>query len=358
MSLPRAADRRFTGVLEAAVLAGAEAVARLRTSFAGSNPGDYHKRMILEALDPELLRVVVGPELAPCWVAPLLAHYRRCQEQSWGTWLRVEAVWRTKRASWWPAALRLAASSSDDDGGVSSGPDRPVSAGGTAGAGRAAGSRAPSSPVSAPPAPASPQPTVARPVPQGQAPAVVDGEVPVAAPPVSAAARSPAAADPDETGAAGAGAGAAPPRAAPPRPRRSSAPSPASAAPQPQRAPARLSAAGGLPRLSPEDGAAARAAAVPDAPLRPVAAGGRAAVGAPPYAIVLPEPSDTRTAFPHFLDNCQDSAAAVSFNHEQFYRARAQLPWFCLPADHCELSQAGRVRGEERGAPLDRSLAR
>ena len=42
--------------------------------------GKSMKRLVLHAVDPELLEAVVGPQLAPAWVKPLRAHYARFKQ--------------------------------------------------------------------------------------------------------------------------------------------------------------------------------------------------------------------------------------------------------------------------------------
>ena len=60
--------------------------------------GDGVKRLVLQAVDPELLEVVVGPRLAPAWVKPLRAQYARFKQAYPADWADVEEVWRKQRA--------------------------------------------------------------------------------------------------------------------------------------------------------------------------------------------------------------------------------------------------------------------
>jgi len=62
--------------------------------------GDGVKRLVLQAVDPELLEVVVGPRLAPAWVKPLRAQYARFKQAYPADWVDVEEVWRKQRARW------------------------------------------------------------------------------------------------------------------------------------------------------------------------------------------------------------------------------------------------------------------
>ena len=60
--------------------------------------GDGVKRLVLQAVDPELLEAVVGPQLAPAWVKPLRAQYARFKQAYPADWVDVEEVWRKQRA--------------------------------------------------------------------------------------------------------------------------------------------------------------------------------------------------------------------------------------------------------------------
>ena len=62
--------------------------------------GDGVKRLVLQAVDPELVEVVVGPRLAPAWVKPLRAQYARFKQAYPADWVDVEKVWRQQRARW------------------------------------------------------------------------------------------------------------------------------------------------------------------------------------------------------------------------------------------------------------------
>ncbi len=62
--------------------------------------GESVKRLVLQAVDPELLEAVVGPRLAPAWVKPLRAQYARFKQAYPTDWVDVEEVWRKQRARW------------------------------------------------------------------------------------------------------------------------------------------------------------------------------------------------------------------------------------------------------------------
>ncbi len=83
-----------------AVCAGGSRLSRVRSEFERMDAGDGVKRLVLQAVDPELLEVVVGPRLAPAWVKPLRAQYARFKQAYPADWLDVEEVWRKQRARW------------------------------------------------------------------------------------------------------------------------------------------------------------------------------------------------------------------------------------------------------------------
>ncbi len=58
--------------------------------------GDGVKRLVLQAVDRELLEAVVGPRLAPAWVKPLRAQYARFKQACPAGWVNVEKVWRDR----------------------------------------------------------------------------------------------------------------------------------------------------------------------------------------------------------------------------------------------------------------------
>ena len=83
-----------------AVCAGGSRLSRVRSQFERMDAGDGVKRLVLQAVDPELLDVVVGPRLAPAWVKPLRAQYARFKQAYPADWVDVEEVWRKQRARW------------------------------------------------------------------------------------------------------------------------------------------------------------------------------------------------------------------------------------------------------------------
>ncbi len=83
-----------------AVRAGGSRLSRVRSKFERMDAGDGVKRLVLQAVDPELLEVVVGPRLAPAWVKPLRAQYARFKQAYPADWADIEEVWRKQRARW------------------------------------------------------------------------------------------------------------------------------------------------------------------------------------------------------------------------------------------------------------------
>ena len=91
---------RLVEVLIGAVCAGGRRLARVRSEIAGMDPAAGLRRLVLQAVDPELLEAVVGPDLVPAWVDPLRAQYVRFQRAYPADWVDVEKVWRQQRARW------------------------------------------------------------------------------------------------------------------------------------------------------------------------------------------------------------------------------------------------------------------
>ena len=157
---------RLVEVLIGAVCAGGRRLARVRSEFEGMDPAASLRRLVLQAVDPELLGVVVGPKLAPVWVVPLRAQYRRFQQAYPADWLDVEKVWREQRARW-------RRSGSSGGSGASGAVARPYPERASPGeaSGRAAPSRAVTPRRAARPAPAPvsgrPAAPVHRPIPAG-----------------------------------------------------------------------------------------------------------------------------------------------------------------------------------------------
>ena len=103
----RAARRRGPHVPLVEVLIGAAhdggaRLSRVRSEFERLDAGDGLKRLVLQAVDPELLQAVVGPRLAPAWVEPLRANYARFKKAYPLDWVEVEKVWREQRSRWRP----------------------------------------------------------------------------------------------------------------------------------------------------------------------------------------------------------------------------------------------------------------
>ena len=87
-------------ILIGAVCAGGSRLSRVRSEFERMDAGDGVKRLVLRAVDPELLEAVVGPQLAPVWVKPLRAQYARFKQAYPADWADVEKGWREQRARW------------------------------------------------------------------------------------------------------------------------------------------------------------------------------------------------------------------------------------------------------------------
>ena len=87
-------------ILIGAVCAGGSRLSRVRSEFERMDAGNGVKRLVLQAVDPELLEAVVGPQLAPAWVKPLRAQYARFKQAYPADWVDVEKVWREQRARW------------------------------------------------------------------------------------------------------------------------------------------------------------------------------------------------------------------------------------------------------------------
>ena len=83
-----------------AVCAGGARLSRVRSEFERMDAGDGVKRLVLQAVDPELLEAVVDPRLAPAWVKPLRAQYAGFKQAYPADRVDVEEVWRKQRARW------------------------------------------------------------------------------------------------------------------------------------------------------------------------------------------------------------------------------------------------------------------
>ena len=87
-------------ILIGVVCAGGARLSRVRSEFERMDAGQGVKRLVLHAVDPELLEAVVGPQLAPAWVKPLRAQYARFKQAYPADWVNVEKVWREQRERW------------------------------------------------------------------------------------------------------------------------------------------------------------------------------------------------------------------------------------------------------------------
>ena len=174
---------KLVEVLIGAVCAGGGRLGRVRSEFERMDAADGLKRLVLQAVDPELLAAVVGPRLAPVWVEPLRARYARFKQAYPADWVDVEKVWREQRARWRrPAGTAGSGSASASAGSPVRSRGYPQRAPDPAPAGSPRAGRRPARVV--PAARSVPKsPAVHRPVPAGVA-AVDDPDVePVAAPP-------------------------------------------------------------------------------------------------------------------------------------------------------------------------------
>ena len=168
-------------MLIGAVCVGGSRLSRVRSEFERMDPAEGMKRLVLQAVDPDLVAAVVGPRLAPVWVEPLRAQYARFRQAYPADWVDVERVWREQRARWRrPEGASGGSASAGSQAAARGYPERGVPDGGDAAPPRAGHRSPPVAPVGRP---ATKAPPVHRPVPAGVA-AVDDPDVePVAAPP-------------------------------------------------------------------------------------------------------------------------------------------------------------------------------
>lgn len=167
-------------VLIGAVCAGGSRLARARSEFERMDATDGLQRLVLQAVDPELLAAVVGPGLVSRWVAPLRAQYAAYKKAYPADWVDVEKVWREQRARWRRPAGTAASGSASVSPAVSRGyPHRVVD---PARSGPPAGGRGPAPAVRGS-GPARKAPPAHRPVPAGVAPLPDPDVESVAAPP-------------------------------------------------------------------------------------------------------------------------------------------------------------------------------
>ena len=86
--------------LMAVVAEGPEACARWRDTLLGWEPRHAVPQIVMNALDPALLELVLGPGDPHSLVRLLRAHYADVRERFPGPFADVEQVWRIQRA-WW-----------------------------------------------------------------------------------------------------------------------------------------------------------------------------------------------------------------------------------------------------------------
>ncbi len=166
-----------------AVLAGDDAVERHRAVFRAADPTPSMPRLLMQAIDPLLLRAVLGPELAADWVPPLETYYERARRVSPATFIDFDRAWDLERRRWQPVAA------ADADARPLVPPPDSVEAP------RRREGRPPPAPGAAPsrggrrsgsargqPALRPPDPAVRRPVAAAAAAPVVEGDVPVPLP--------------------------------------------------------------------------------------------------------------------------------------------------------------------------------
>ena len=99
---PRPASRSAAPRFRLALLDGEEAVAHYRAMFRAACPEDHVRALLVQAIDPLLLRVVLGPELAGRWVPALERYSAGVRRRSPATFLDFDRVWRQQRRRWQP----------------------------------------------------------------------------------------------------------------------------------------------------------------------------------------------------------------------------------------------------------------
>ena len=166
-------------VLIGAVCAGGPRLSRVRSEFERMDAVDGLKRLVLQAVDPELLAAVVGPRLSPAWVEPLRAQYARFKQAYPADWVDVEKVWREQRARWRRPGGTAASASTGSQAAARGYPERGVRDAGRTVSPRAVRRSSPAAPAAHPASKVSP---VHRPVPAGVAAVHEPGVEPVAAP--------------------------------------------------------------------------------------------------------------------------------------------------------------------------------
>ena len=99
------------------------ALQKIRRQFQEMDPQRDLKPLVVEVIDPQLLRVVLGPALAPQWVPELEKVYSRIRERPPADFPDIDNVWQRQRAYW------HAPPPGKPEQNVVSGADRPVGGG-------------------------------------------------------------------------------------------------------------------------------------------------------------------------------------------------------------------------------------
>lgn len=131
-----------------AVLAGEDAVERVRARFRGVSPTESVSRLVVQAVDPLLLGVVLGSELAAAWVPVLQRSYDQARRASPATFMDFGRAWDLQRRRWQPLlddadAGPRAAAPPVDSLAPSAGPDRTAAVRGAPAAASRGGRRGP-----------------------------------------------------------------------------------------------------------------------------------------------------------------------------------------------------------------------
>ena len=87
-----------------AILAGDAEVRRYRAMFRVATPYQHVRSLLVQAIDPLLLRVVLGADVARRWVPLLERYYAKARRRSPATFLDFDRVWEDQRRRWQPLA--------------------------------------------------------------------------------------------------------------------------------------------------------------------------------------------------------------------------------------------------------------
>ena len=87
-----------------AILAGDAEVRRYRAMFRVATPHQHVRSLLVQAIDPLLLRVVLGVDVARRWVPLLERYYAKARRRSPATFLDFDRVWEDQRRRWQPLA--------------------------------------------------------------------------------------------------------------------------------------------------------------------------------------------------------------------------------------------------------------